>query len=88
MYRRWVESLPADVIVAADGASSLTRQCANFSWQRAGSAEGHVESDYAMGLALANDDDGLRDTNQAWNVLCTLAQTRYLVCRCLPTKSR
>lgn len=79
VYQRWVNNLPAHVIVAADGGSSLTRQCANFSWQNLGAAEGHVEADYAMGLALANDVDGLRKTNQAWNVVATLAQTRYLL---------
>lgn len=77
VYRNWIANLPGDVIVAADGSNSLTRQCEpSFEWKPLGGGEGAVETDYSLGLALADDMDGLPASNQALNVVLTLAQTR------------
>mmetsp|Transcript_46175 Transcript_46175/g.121021 ORF Transcript_46175/g.121021 Transcript_46175/m.121021 type:complete len:820 (-) Transcript_46175:515-2974(-) len=81
MYRKWLESLEADVVVAADGANSFTRRAYDhhFQWTTLGSTDPEhlVTTDYSLGIGLqADEEDG---QTQALNTVLTLAQNRYLL---------
>ena len=88
----WVKGLDADVVVAADGAASLTRRAfpdafvnavaagVNIDAQqiRLGeTADGFDEADYALGIALK--PEFRPPQKQALNVILTLAQNVYLL---------
>ena len=91
-HAQWLDSLDADVVVAADGAGSMCRRAfphafvnpdedgANIEAQqiRLGeTTEDFEEADFALGIALK--PDARPPQSQAMNVVLTLAQNVYLL---------
>jgi len=86
----WILGLDADILVATDGASSLSRRAFPDTFQSVDSPGPEfdrtrlgdknvdcVPTDYALGIGLTDDVEPLQE--QSANVFLTLSQCRYLL---------